>query len=212
MQSADICIARMAGNGNLYKRWLAPRLQFKFLPLSQLNSQEGKPGPNWLPASHKCDEHCGISMTLCCCKSKWTSAIGDRRGTTQTITIRRIRPLDHLEGPAICKWSSRGSGHLQMIIWRDQPLANDHLEDPASCKWSSGGTGHLQMISQMILPLANDHSEDLASCKWSSGGMGPLQMIIRHPCHPSHLCQDQDLISGTFLKQFVLVLPLELFK
>ena len=32
------------------------------------------------------------------------------------------------------------------------------------------------------------------------------------PGHPMHLCQDQDLISGTFLKQFVLVLPLELFK
>ena len=97
--------------------------------------------------------------------------------------------------------------------WSKGDNPNNHNpEDPAFCKLSSGGTGHLQMISQMILPLANDHLEDLASCKWSSGGMGPLQMIIRHPCHPSHLCQDQDLISGTFLKQFVLVLPLELFK
>ena len=29
-------------------------------------------------------------------------------------------------------------------------------------------------------------------------------MIICHPCHPSHLCQDPDSISRTFLEQFVL--------
>ena len=34
--------------------------------------------------------------------------------------------------------------------------------------------------------------------------MGPLQMIIRHPCHPSHLCQDPDSIWRTFVEQFVL--------
>ena len=32
-----------------------------------------------------------------------------------------------------------------------------------------------------------------------------MQMIICHPCHPSHLCQDPDAISRTFLEQFVLV-------
>ena len=37
-------------------------------------------------------------------------------------------------------------------------------------------------------PLANDHPEGPASC------------------HPSHLCQDPDSISRTFLEQFVLVL------
>ena len=34
-----------------------------------------------------------------------------------------------------CKWSSGGAGLLQMVIWRDQPLANNHSEGPASCKW-----------------------------------------------------------------------------
>ena len=62
--------------------------------------------------------------------------------------IWRIRPLanDRLDDSAICEWSSRRSGLLQMIIRRIWPLANDHPEDLASCKWSSGGTGLLQMI------------------------------------------------------------------
>ena len=47
--------------------------------------------------------------------------------------------------------------------------------------------------------------EELDSCKWSSGGAGLLQMIIRHPPHPSHLCQDPDSISRTFPEQCVLV-------
>ena len=114
--------------------------------------------------------------------------------------IRRVWPLvnDHLEGLAFCKfssvwtasckWSSRGAGLLQMIIWRIQPLANDHPEDPPSCKWSSGGTGHLQMIIQRILPLANDHLEDLASYKWSSGGTGLLQIIIRRTDFSRTIC------------------------
>ena len=91
--------------------------------------------------------------------------------------IWRDRPLanDHPEDPASCKWSSRGSGLLQMIIRMIRPLANDHPEDIATCKWPSQGTGHLQMIIQRIWPLANDHLEDLASCKWSSGGTGLLQ-------------------------------------
>ena len=104
--------------------------------------------------------------------------------------IWRIWPLvnDQPEDPATCKWSSWGTGNLQMIIqrirllqmiiWRIQPLANDQLEDPATCKWSSGGTGHLQMIIRRIFPLANDHSEDPATCKLSSRGSGLLQMII----------------------------------
>ena len=42
--------------------------------------------------------------------------------------IWRIRPHanDHLEDLAPCKWSSGGSGLLQMIIQRNRPLANDH--------------------------------------------------------------------------------------
>ena len=35
------------------------------------------------------------------------------------------------EDPASCKWSSGGTGHLQMIIQRIWPLANDFLEGPA---------------------------------------------------------------------------------
>jgi len=57
----------------------------------------------------------------------------------------------------------------QMIIRRDQPLANDHPEGPASCIWSSGGASL----------LVNDHPKGQASCKWSSKGTGLLQMIIR---------------------------------
>ena len=76
------------------------------------------------------------------------------------------------------KWSSGGSGLLQLIIQRIQLLANDHPEDPATCKWSSGASGHLQMIIQRIWPLANDHLEDSASCKWSAGRSDHLQMII----------------------------------
>ena len=46
--------------------------------------------------------------------------------------IRKIWPLanDHPEGLAICKWSSGGSGPLQMIIQRILPLANDHPVGP----------------------------------------------------------------------------------
>ena len=68
-----------------------------------------------------CQRHTsGISMLWLCV----VATPSDGRGTTKTITIRRIRPLanDHLEGPAICKWSCRGSGLLQMIFWRDRPL------------------------------------------------------------------------------------------
>ena len=115
--------------------------------------------------------------------------------------IQRIWPLtnDHLEDPASCKWSSKGSSLLQIII---RPLTNDHPEDPASCKWSTWGSGSckwssrgsslLQMIIRRIWPLANDHTEDLASCKWSSEGTGLLQMIILNPRHPNHLSQDPD--------------------
>ena len=81
---------------------------------------------------------------------QWTSAIGDRKGTTQTITIRRIRPLanDHLEGPAICKWSPRWSCLLQMIIRRILPLANDHLKGLTSCKWSSVTLARIRIQSR----------------------------------------------------------------
>ena len=121
--------------------------------------------------------------------------------------IWRIQSLsnDHPEDPASCKWSSGGSGLLQMIIRRTQPLANDHLEDPTTCKWSSGGSGLLQMIIQRIRPLANDHREDPASCKWSSSRSSHLQMIICLPHHPNYLSKDPESISRTFLEQFALV-------
>ena len=35
-------------------------------------------------------------------------------------------------------------------------------------------------------------------------------MIICHPCHPSHLSQDQDWISRTFLEQVVLVVAAQI--
>ena len=98
-----------------------------------------------------------------------------------------------------------GDGLLQLIIWRNWPLANDHLEGLASCKRSSGGTNHLQTINLRGWPLANDQPEEPASCKWSSGGTSLLQMVICHPHHPRHLCQDPYSISCTFLEQFVLV-------
>ena len=117
------------------------------------------------------------------------------------------RPLanDHPEDLASCKWSSGGSGLLQMIIQQIQPLANDHMEVQATCKWSSGGSDHLQMIIQRIRPLANDHPEHLASGMWSSGGTGLLQIIIGLPRHPNYLSKDPESISRTFLEQFALV-------
>ena len=116
-----------------------------------------------------------------------------------------MQPLanDHPKDPAVCIWSSGGSGLLQLNIWRDRPLANDHPEGPASCNWSSWGARLLQMIIQRDWPLAYNHPERQASCKWSSGGTGLLQMIIRYPHHPSHLFQDTDQISRTFLEQFL---------
>ena len=114
-----------------------------------------------------------------------------------------------------CFWSPREAGLLQMIIQRDLPLVNHHLEWPASYKWLFAGASLLQMIIQRGQTLANNHPKGPASCKWSSGGTGPckwstggtslLQMIIRHPSHPSDLCQDPDSISGTFLERFVSV-------
>ena len=122
----------------------------------------------------------------------------------QTI-IRRCRPvaIDHQKGPASCKWSSRSTGLLQMIIqrgpkkiqavlfhihnwsskstcllqmiiWNNRPLANDHPEGPSSYKSSSGWIGLLQMIIWMDQLLANDYLDALASCKWSYWWMGNL--------------------------------------
>ena len=61
------------------------------------------------------------------------------------------------------------------------------------------------MIIQRDWALANDHPEGAASCGSSSRVARLLQMIIRHPRHPSHLCQDPNSISRTFLEQLVLV-------
>ena len=65
---------------------------------------------------------------------------------------------------------------MQMIIWRDRPLANNHPERPTSCKRSSGRAGLLQMIIRRGRPLANNHLEWLASCKSTSRVAGLLQM------------------------------------
>ena len=90
--------------------------------------------------------------------------------------IRRILPPanDHTEDLVPCKWSTGGSGLLQMIIRRIRLLVNDHPKDLASCKWSPGYLGS-----------CNDHPEGLASYK-------------------CHLCQDPDSILRTFLEQLVL--------
>ena len=71
-----------------------------------------------------------------------------------------------------CKWSSRGTCLLQMIIQRIQPLINDYSDRLASCKWSSGGSGHLQKRDR---PLASDHLEGPASYKWSS--VTPITLV-----------------------------------
>ena len=41
---------------------------------------------------------------------------------------------DRLEDAASCNISSGGSGLLQMVIWKNQPLENDHLDSVATCK------------------------------------------------------------------------------
>ena len=121
-------------------------------------------------------------------------------GYQDTTTYAALQPLtnDH-------QWSYGGTGLLQIIIRMDWSFGNDHQEGLVSCNWSSWGSGLLQMIIWRDRPFANDLPDDLASCKWSFGGSGLLQMIIRHPCYPSHVCQDSDSISRTFLEQFALV-------
>ena len=47
-------------------------------------------------------------------------------------------------------------------------------------------------------PLAVDHPE----------GTGLSQVIICHPRHPSHICQDPDSISWTFVEKIVLFFTL----
>ena len=76
--------------------------------------------------------------------------------------------VDHSEGPASSKWSSRGTSLLQMIILRGRLLANDHPEGPASCKCSSWGAGLLQMTIWRDRPLANDHMSPLSLKELSS--------------------------------------------
>ena len=93
---------------------------------------------------------------------------------------------DHSEWPASCKWSTRGAGLLQMIIWRGRPLANDHPEGPASCKWSSGGTGLLQMIIRHPRHSSQpgsgfnlaDLSGTICSCFWSN--CSPIAQKVHH--------------------------------
>ena len=90
---------------------------------------------------------------------------------------QRTTANDHLDGPASCKWSSRQTILLQMIIAIDHPLAIDHLYWMTSWEWSSGWTGLSQMIIQMDRPHANNHPDWLAACKWSSAWNGLLQLI-----------------------------------
>ena len=85
---------------------------------------------------------------------------------------QRTTANDHLDGPASCKWSSRRTILLQMIIAIDHPLAIDHLYWMTSWEWSSGWTGLSQMIIQMDRPHANNHPDWLAACK--GGGEGGM--------------------------------------
>ena len=62
---------------------------------------------------------------------------------------------DHLKRPASCKWSSEGTGLLQMIIWRGWPFANDHPDVPAFCKWSFGGTVFVAVFAFLHLIYQN---------------------------------------------------------
>ena len=89
-----------------------------------------------------------------------------RRCCCYCCSIERGQPLanDHPEGPTPCKWLSRGTSLLQMIIWRGRPLANDYPEGSAFCKSSSRGPDLLQIIIQRGWPLANDPPEGPASC------------------------------------------------
>jgi len=103
---------------------------------------------------------------------------------------------DHPKGPASCKWSSEGTGLLQMIIRRDRPLANDHPEGLTICKWSSGCAGLLQMIIRrdrlccsLRFPLSNisEQKKDQNSNKrfavfnWSSFNCNWAQNAIPIP-------------------------------
>ena len=90
------------------------------------------------------------------------------------------------------------SSQLKMSHWRRGQrgrLISTVPKGPASCKQPSRGAGLLQMIIRRGQPLANEHQE----------GPALLQVIIRHPCRPSHLCQDPDSIPQTFLDPIVLV-------
>ena len=103
----------------------------------------------------------------------------------------------HPEGPAPCKWSSKGTGLLQTNIPRVQPLANDHpkgsfwpdsqyssgLPDSSNsqsfnnnnnCNSSSEGSGLLQMIIRRDRPLENDHPNRLEICQtfYTTGFLG----------------------------------------
>ena len=121
---------------------------------------------------------------------------------------RRDLPLAncHPDEPAFCKWSSRWTGLLQMIIWMDRPLANDYPEGLASCKWLFRWTCLLQMIILRGQPLSNDSLDGPASRKWSSGWTGLLQMIIPRDCPLANDHPDQPDSSPS--KPFYLLLQI----
>ena len=126
------------------------------------------------------------------------------------------RPLanDCPKGPASCKWLSEGTGLLPIINRRGRPFENNHWRG-RPLVYDHGGTvnnnNNNDNNNNNNNNYNNNNYNNIKKCKRSSRGTNLLQMIICHPRHPSHLCQDPDLISQTFLKQFVLVSDFELY-
>ena len=79
-------------------------------------------------------------VTQSVCDEKWPTfqalSRTDKIGTCER--RKKISFSRRLDRPGYCKWSSKWTGLLKMIIRIDLPPANDHLDLPASYKWSSG--------------------------------------------------------------------------
>ena len=107
------------------------------------------------------------------------------------VWIHRPFANDHPDGPASCKWSSRWTGLLKMIIQMNWPLTNDHLDGPPLANDHPNGPTsknkqpainnnklQMQILIWIDWPIANDHPDEPASCAWSSRWTGLLKMII----------------------------------
>ena len=94
--------------------------------------------------------------------------------------IWRIWPLanDYLEDlatckwsfvwEATCKWSSEGSGLLQMIIWRDWPLTNDHPSTPSPQLPLPGSKFNLADLSRTICSFLSLCSCIILCCRYGN--------------------------------------------